>query len=123
MLSSHITRYVALSRRLGLQFDEQERTLELYASYAEAHGDRYTLVKRIYEWCATASSPQALEPRQHIVPAVVLPTQPPKYSSGEVELRPQLVQLQTLPSGSGESLGHTRIGTLVPHELPTLTDA
>jgi integrase/recombinase XerD len=57
MLSRHVARYVALSRRLGLQFDEQERTLELYASYAEVHGDRYTLVKRIYEWCATASSP------------------------------------------------------------------
>ncbi len=57
MLSSHVARYVALHRRLGLRFDQQARTLELYARYAEAREDRYTLVNRIHDWCATASSP------------------------------------------------------------------
>jgi integrase/recombinase XerD len=57
MLSSHMTRYVDLHRKLGFRFHEQARTLELYASYAEVHGDRYMRIKRIYEWCATASSP------------------------------------------------------------------
>jgi integrase len=57
MLSSHVERYVALHRRMGLRFDAQERVLERYASYAEDHGDRYTRIKRIYDWCATASSP------------------------------------------------------------------
>lgn len=57
MLSSHVARYVALHRRLGLRFNEQKRMLELYASFAEAHGDQLTLTNRIYDWCATASSP------------------------------------------------------------------
>lgn len=57
MLSNNVARYVALHRRLGLKFDEHSRTLNLYARYAEAHGDRYTLVSRIHDWCATASSP------------------------------------------------------------------
>jgi integrase len=57
MLSEDVTRYVALYRRLGLNFSEQSRTLNLYTRYAEAHEDRYTLVSRIHDWCATASSP------------------------------------------------------------------
>ena len=46
MLSSHVARYVALHRRLGLRFDEQKRMLELYASWAEAHGDQFALTNR-----------------------------------------------------------------------------
>jgi integrase/recombinase XerD len=57
MLSDDVTRYVALYRRLGLSFDEQSRTLHLYARYAEAHGDRHILVSRLRDWCDTASSP------------------------------------------------------------------
>lgn len=57
MLSNDVTRYVALYRTLGLSFREQSRTLHLYSSYAEAHGDQFTLVSRIHDWCATASSP------------------------------------------------------------------
>lgn len=57
MLIDNVIRYVALHRRLGLTFDEQSRTLTLYARYAEARGDRYTSVARIHDWCATASSP------------------------------------------------------------------
>jgi len=57
MLSSHVARYVALHRGIGLRFNEQKRTLELYAAYAEAHGDRHTRIRRIEEWCATAFSP------------------------------------------------------------------
>ncbi len=45
MLSNHVTRYVALHQRLGLRFDAQRRMLERYARYAEAHGDRYTLIQ------------------------------------------------------------------------------
>jgi integrase/recombinase XerD len=57
MLSNHVTRYVALHQSIGLRFDPQRRMLERYARYAEAYGDRYTLINRIYDWCATASSP------------------------------------------------------------------
>lgn len=57
MLSNEVIRYVALYRKLGLSFNEQSRTLHQYARYAETHGDRYTLVSRIHDWCATASSP------------------------------------------------------------------
>jgi len=63
MLSKDVARYIALHRRLGRRFDEQKRTLELYASFAEKHGDRYTLVSRIHEWCATASSPNRAKTR------------------------------------------------------------
>lgn len=57
MLSEDVARYVALQRRLGLRFDTQKRLLELYASFAEVHGDRYTRSSRIRDWCATASTP------------------------------------------------------------------
>lgn len=57
MLSDDVARYVALYRRLGLSFDEQSRTLHLFARYAEAQGDQHILVSRIQDWCATASSP------------------------------------------------------------------
>ena len=46
MLSDDLMRYVALYRRLGRSFDEQSRTLHLYARHAEAHGDQHTLVSR-----------------------------------------------------------------------------
>jgi integrase/recombinase XerD len=56
MLSNDVARYVALHRRIGLRFDAQKRTLELYAGFAEAHGDQHTRTACIYDWCATASS-------------------------------------------------------------------
>jgi integrase len=67
MLSSHVARYVAFYRGLGLRFNEQKRVLELYAAYAEAHGDRYTRVRRIEEWCATAFSPPRARARFDIL--------------------------------------------------------
>ena len=57
MLSNDVTRYVAVYQALGLNFSEQSRTLHLYARYAEAYDDRFTLVSRIRDWCSTASSP------------------------------------------------------------------
>lgn len=48
--------------------------------------------------------------RQHSVPAVVLPAQPPKYLFGVLVLSPQLVQLQALPSLSVPPGVHTRMG-------------
>jgi integrase/recombinase XerD len=57
MLSNDVTRYVAVYQALGLNFSEQSRTLHLYARYAEAYDDPFTLVSRIRDWCATASSP------------------------------------------------------------------
>jgi integrase len=57
MLNNHVARYVEFHRGLGLRFDEQKRSLELYARYAEARGDLYTLTSRIRDWCASASSP------------------------------------------------------------------
>jgi integrase/recombinase XerD len=52
-----------LHRRLGLRFDEQKRMLELYASFAEAHGDQFIHTSRIHDWCATASSPNRAKTR------------------------------------------------------------
>lgn len=56
MLKDQIARYVALHRSFGRKFDEQERTLDLFGSYASGYGDRHTNVERIYDWCRTASS-------------------------------------------------------------------
>ena len=55
MLSNHVARHVALHRGLGLEFNEQERLLELFAEYAEAHEDACIQTKRVHEWCASAS--------------------------------------------------------------------
>ncbi len=67
MLSSHVARYVAFHRDLGLQFGQQERLLELYARYAEEHGDLYTVGSRIHDWCVTASSPNSARTRYDTV--------------------------------------------------------
>ena len=56
MLTHHVECYVALHRKLGLRFDQQKRILDLYAIYAEKHGDHYTRASRVYDWCLTASS-------------------------------------------------------------------
>lgn len=56
MLKDQIARYVALHRSFGRKFDEQERTLDLFGSYASGYGDGHTNVERIYDWCRTASS-------------------------------------------------------------------
>lgn len=89
MLSNDVTRYVAVYQALGLAFAEQSRTLHLYARYADTYGDRFTLVSRIHDWCATASSPvrarscydtvrrlcvflQAEDPRHEVPPAGAL---------------------------------------------------
>lgn len=57
MLTGDVTRFVAINRSLGLAFDEQQRTLRLYAAFAEERGDRYTSISRPREWCANASTP------------------------------------------------------------------
>ena len=56
MLSTHISRYVALHRHLGRKFDEQERQLRKYRDYAAGFGDQHTRIDRIYDWCHTSSS-------------------------------------------------------------------
>jgi len=67
MLSSHVARYVTLQHRLGLRFVAQKRTLELYASFAEAHGDQLVRTRRIHDWCTTASSPNRARTRYDTV--------------------------------------------------------
>ena len=67
MLSSHVTRYVALHRGLGRQFNEQKRTLELFVQDTEAYGDTYILASRVHGWCATASSPNVARTRYNTV--------------------------------------------------------
>lgn len=57
MLSDDVARFVAVKRRVGRKFGEQAQMLNQYARYAEAQGDRWTLVSRIHEWCKAASSP------------------------------------------------------------------
>jgi integrase len=57
MLSDEVGRYVALYRSLGLKFDNEERILRCFATYAEAYGDLHTRTDRIFDWCRSASSP------------------------------------------------------------------
>src|SRR5690349_10999365 len=58
----------------------------------------------------------------HRVPAVMLPQHPPKYWFGAFAYRPQLVQLQKLPSGSVLPVAHMRIGCPAGQSLPTDSD-
>ena len=57
MLTQDIDRYVAIHRRFGLNYKEVNRTLNLFAHYAEGFGDEHLRVSRIRDWCACASSP------------------------------------------------------------------
>ncbi|USU18470.1 tyrosine-type recombinase/integrase [Paraburkholderia fungorum] len=57
MLSDDVNRYVAMQRGFGLKFDAPCRILLQFARYAEEHGDRYILTKRVFDWCRIASSP------------------------------------------------------------------
>jgi len=54
MLSDEVGRYVALYRSLGLKFDNEERILRCFATYAEAYGDQHTRTDRIFDWCRSA---------------------------------------------------------------------
>jgi len=67
MLSSHVARYVALHRGLGLKFNGQKRLLELFAEYAETHGDAHLQTRRVQEWCASASSSNSARTRYDTV--------------------------------------------------------
>ena len=55
-MNAQIAQYVALHRSFGRKFDEQERLLRLFASYAHGFGDQHIKVDRLYEWCRSASS-------------------------------------------------------------------
>jgi integrase/recombinase XerD len=57
MLSNEVARYVALQRTLGLKFDNEDRILRGFATYAEAYGDQHTRTDRIFDWCRSASTP------------------------------------------------------------------
>ena len=57
MLITHVERYVALHRSLGLCFDTQERLLTLYARFASAAGDAFVTTQRVRAWASNASSP------------------------------------------------------------------
>jgi integrase len=57
MLITHVERYVALHRSLGLRFDTQERLLTLYARFASAAGDAFVTTQRVRAWASNASSP------------------------------------------------------------------
>jgi integrase/recombinase XerD len=57
MLSDEVARYVAVHRSFGLKFDNEDRILRCFATYAEAYGDQHTRTDRIFDWCRSASSP------------------------------------------------------------------
>lgn len=58
MLSADLTRYVALHRKRGLKFNQQERLLLAFVAFAEAAGDDRLIAERVVQWAATASSPR-----------------------------------------------------------------
>lgn len=66
-MKDQIACYVALHRSFGRKFDPQERTLDLFTSYASGFGDRHTNVERIYDWCRTASSQNVARTRFDVV--------------------------------------------------------
>ena len=58
MLIEHVKRYVDYRRKLGVEFEEGERNLTLFARYADNYGDSHVTIGRIREWCNQACSPE-----------------------------------------------------------------
>lgn len=67
MLKDQIAHYVGLHRSFGRKFAAQERTLQLFATYARGFGDQHANVERIYDWCRTASSQNVARTRFDVV--------------------------------------------------------
>lgn len=55
-ISTSVQRYVAIKRGLGYSFADQERMLRNYATFADPHGDEYTIARRMIDWASTAPS-------------------------------------------------------------------
>jgi integrase len=68
MLSQDVERYVTLQRALGYKFDDQSRSLTLFADYAGAHGDEFVRVECVLAW-AVAQTP-SVQRRQPLVARV-----------------------------------------------------
>lgn len=49
MLIEHVKRYVDYRRKLGVEFEEGERNLTLFARYADNYGDSHVTIGRIRE--------------------------------------------------------------------------
>lgn len=58
MLSHDVERYITLQRTLGYKYDDQSRSLKLFAAYAMAHADEFVRVERVLAWSA-AQTPSA----------------------------------------------------------------
>jgi integrase len=57
MLMAQVERYVALQRRRGLRFRDQERLLIHYVRFASVAGDAFVMTERVHAWSSAASSP------------------------------------------------------------------
>jgi integrase len=58
MLIHHVKRYIDYRHKLGVEFEEGEHTLTLFARYADKYGDSHVTIDRIHEWCSQACSPE-----------------------------------------------------------------
>ena len=66
-LMEHVERYVTFKKALGLKFKEQEQLLRRYATYAEAHGDRFVVSSRVLDWVGKTFSSSRAPRRLHTV--------------------------------------------------------
>ena len=62
-LRSDAERYIAFKRGQGYKMRTEERHLDHYVSYAEAHGDIFVVAGRMVEWAGTAPSPSTVRNR------------------------------------------------------------
>lgn len=67
MLIRHVERYVDYRHKLGVEFEEGEHTLTLFARYADGHGDSHVTIERIHEWCSQACSPERARAKYNLL--------------------------------------------------------
>ena len=67
MLIHHVERYVDYRRKLGVGFEDGERTLTLFARYADHRGDSHITISRIHEWCSQAITPESARTKYNLL--------------------------------------------------------
>ena len=55
-ISEHVSRFVAMKRKLGYRFERNERVLSSFASFAEARNETFIRSETAIEWASAAAS-------------------------------------------------------------------
>jgi integrase len=103
MLSEAITRYVALHRAMGFKFNNQDRLLRNFATFAEPRGDGYVHTETVLAWAAQAPSAAQRRGRLLVVRRFAQHMQaedkryevPPAYAFGRAKWQQRMPHIYT----------------------------